>query len=369
MTMIQCPECGTRISETATICPYCGYMGKIKRNPISSQAQYEIVPMFKYDIEKWEPNRGDLVEIPANEGRRLFSYFGVWKNIEMKLPAIADAIKSLAHKESYMVADYDEYVAKLIEKGIYKFTVDKNGEILPTIKQGGKIVKQVRLKEMNFSPQLNQALNNLAIYAQLGLILDEIECIGDEIRNIHQELQNDRIALSESAWDKLNQARKMQDARMREATILNAVNTATDAKRIIMRNFADNKRVIEESNKKSTLDKFFSMSGEKDIPIKAADAFQDIVSITNCVQVECEGFAMLGEYAACKESLIEFRAFILDNSLDNRDTLLLLNSSSNTKQGGFIDEFSKISKRIVKFNIDKAIDYSSIGKLEDVKNA
>ena len=83
----------------------------------------------------------------------------------------------MAQKEHIMVAKMDSYVKKLIEEGIYKFSVDKNGDILPTIKDGKNIVKQVRLENMTLTPNLIQSLNNLSLHATMAQILNEIKFV------------------------------------------------------------------------------------------------------------------------------------------------------------------------------------------------
>ena len=103
---------------------------------------------------------------------------------------------------------------------------------------------------------------------------------------------------------------------------------------------------------------------ERDVPTKAVDAFQDLISITNCVQIECEGYAMLGEYEACRESLLEFRSFVKDNRLDEKDTLLHLNGSLETKQPAVVKEFGDIAKKISNFDVSMSIDYNSLDLLE-----
>jgi hypothetical protein len=74
------------------------------------------------------------------------------------------------------------------------------------------------------------------------------------------------------------------------------------------------------------------------------------VYITNAVQIECEGYAMLGEYGPCRECLSEFKTFIEDNGLNKRDTLLLLNENSSQKRIEIVDEFSNIAIRISSFD-------------------
>lgn len=350
MSLILCPECGARISDKALTCPHCGYSSADKLLPISVQDHYEPAPVFQYDIEEWNPNRGDLTEIAYEDNRSLFEFFGKWENIKNSLPAIAEVFEAMAMKETYLVASYDDYIAKKIKEGVYRFSVDKNGEILPTIRDGKSIVKQVRLREMHFNPQMAQALNNLATHAALAQILDEIEYVGDAIRGIHVELQDDRIAMAESAWDKLVQARTIKDARLREIAILNVISTATDAKRTLMRNFIRNNEEVLKISQMSSLDMLKTRTKVNDSQQHSGDAMQDLISITNAVQVECEGYATIGEYDACKASLTQFRDFVLENKLDQRDTLLALNSGLKLKQNNVVKRFSDVAARISTFD-------------------
>lgn len=359
MSRILCPECGAKISDKATKCPNCGFQSADATRPISEQDKFEIVPTFEYDIEEWKPNRDDLSIISYEDNRNLIEYFGSWETIQIKLPAIAEVIGEMAKKEHIMVAKMDAYVKELIDKGVYRFTIDKQGEILPTIRDAHGFVEQVRLEDMTLTPNLIQSLNNLSMHAVMAQILDRIEYIGDAIRELHIELQNDRLAMADSARDKLMQARKIQDSRLREAAMLKVISSATDAKRVLMRNFSQNMRYITEHSQKSNVQMLFD-KGEKDTGRKAIDAYQALVYITNAVQTECKGYAILGEYEPCKESLEEFKCFIIENELDNRDTLLLLNENfpQFQKKKEFVNEFSDIAARITAFNTTNRIDYA-----------
>lgn len=347
MSLILCPECGTKISDKATICPHCGFQSADPTRPISEQDHYEIVPVFEYDIEEWEPNRGDLSVISYEDNKNLMRYFGKWKTIQARMPAIADVIMALAEKDHVMIAKMDGYVKKLIDKGVYRFTIDKKGEILPTIRGEDGFVKQVRLEDMTIAPNLTQSLNNLALHAVMAQILDEIEYVGDAIKEIHIELQNDRLAMADSSRDKLKQARMIQDTKLRETALLEAINSATDAKRILMRSFSQSMQYIQENAHRPMIKEVMN---RKDTGSKANEALDALVHITNAVQTECEGYAMLGEYEPCRESLNEFKLFIEDNKLDKRDTLLLLNENASQKKIGIVNEFSDIADRITSFD-------------------
>ncbi len=350
MSLILCPECGTKISDKATQCPHCGFQSADPNRPISEQDKFEIFPTFEYDIEGWQTNSGNFSVISYEDNKSFIGQFGNWQKLKNYLPAIAEVISSMAKKDNIMVAKMDPYVKDLIAKGVYRFTIDKNGEILPTIRNGSKIIKQVRLENMSFSPNLTQSLNNLSVHANMAQILDEIKYVGDAIREIHIELQNDRLAMADSARDKLQQALKIQDSKLREKALLNVISSATDAKRALMRNFSQNLLYIKEHYQKITWKK-------TDSATKAVDAFQALIAITNSVQTECEGYAVLGEYESCKVCLEEFKSFIVDNSLNKRDTLLMLNESASVKNIDVVDRFIDISKRIISFDTSLQIEY------------
>lgn len=119
MSLILCPECGIKISDRATKCPHCGFQSADAERPISEQDKYEIVPIFEYDIEEWKPNRAGLSVISYEDNKSLIEYFGSWETIQIKLPAIAEVMGSMANKEHVMIAKMDSYVKDLIDKGIY----------------------------------------------------------------------------------------------------------------------------------------------------------------------------------------------------------------------------------------------------------
>lgn len=350
MSLILCPECRSKISDKAVVCPHCGFASADHSRPISEQDSFEMVPTFHYDIEEWKPSNGQLSVLAVEDNKSLVEYFANWQNIQLRMPAIAKVIQSMATKDKILVAKMDSYIKTLVDKGIYRFTIDKQGEILPTIRDSASIVKQVRLEEITLTSELANSLNNLTTHAAMAQILDEIEYVGDSIRGIHIELQNDRIALAESTRDKLLLASKIQDRRLRELAILNAVSSATEAKRILMRNFAENLQFIADNSQKNDVQLLFEGKKGRDIPQKVSDAFQALVSITNSVQAECGGYAMLGEYESSKESLLQFRSFIKENRLDERDTLLLLNENTPEKKMPVVDEFMQISERITAFD-------------------
>ncbi|MEF2559932.1 MAG: zinc ribbon domain-containing protein [Eggerthellaceae bacterium] len=369
MAMIHCPECGARISDKATICPHCGYSGEDALIPICKQDSYEIAPTLRYEIKAWNPEETELVPLRFEDNKALVSFLANWDRLKVALPSIANAIKEMAEKEHILAAKMDPYIRKLIDQGVLELQLDKHGEKMAILKFAGKKewVQQLRLEDIELSPNVTQSLNHLTDIAMMTQILQEIEYVSRSIRRIHVELQDDRVALAESAWDRLIQARRMEDARLRESAIMGALQTATEAKRTLMRGFSRSQKFIEENSGKNYVQMLAEIGAKEDLETMAADAIQDLIGITNAVRVECEGYNMLGEYQAAEECLGVFRSFIKTNKLDNRDTLLLINGALKQKQLKVVNEFGKIAYQIEELQSRKKLESgtASLPKLLD----
>ena len=353
MSMIMCPECGTNISDRARVCMYCGFSSADPERPISEQDSYALEPVFKMEIRKWDPERQtlstELVDVAHSDNRGLAKYFGDWKVVQTRLPSLANAVKDMASRESdtQWVAKISDYYKKLIDEGKVRLVTDKKGEILPNLYDENGLVGLVRLERKDIPKDLTPSLQHLETQAALATVLSELQNISAGIEQLKAELQNDRLALVDSALDKLNQARTIQDSRLRSEYVLMAVSSATDAKHTLMRNFAEHKGFIEANSGKNMLAMAVDAFQNKDTSPAAADALRDLVAITNAVRVECEGHIMLGNMDAAKESLTEFRRFVEVNDLTNRDTLLRIGMSvrDDGKLLSVVDQFSDIAQK------------------------
>ena len=348
MGLILCPECGAKISNKALTCPRCGFVRENSKLPISIQDKYEPIPVFKYEINEWDPQ-----PVSYEDNKALVEYFGNWNNIQLKIPAIAEVIKSLAIKDNYMVAKIPDYIKKMIESGSYCFSIDKSGEILPTIRDANGIVKQVRLENMSFSPNAGQSLVNLSNQMKMAQIASDIKYIGNVICSVRDELQNDRLALADAVMQQLQQALLIEDSSLRNNAILGVIHKATEAKCTLIRNYELNYQYLVKEKNKS----FWQHLNIKDeTQVKAKDAMKDIVAITNVVKIECAGYSALGEYDSEKKCLLQFKDFIVKNKLSKRDTLLTINEAFELKNVDFVNQFESISKKITKFDNDGLIE-------------
>lgn len=357
MSMIMCPECGTQISSRARSCVECGYAGDDPTRPISEQITHEIVPTFKMAVERWDPMAEranvELMDVSPENNAGIWNIFGNWKQVVTLLPALAEWVQQQASHEpnKQWVADISEYYARLIDEGKIVLKEAKDGSgILPTAYNlDGSFAKQFRLKEVDLSPDMLQSLQHLQTQVAITAVLEEIKGLKESIQSLQVDLQNDRLAIADSAWDKWAQAHMIPRGRARNDYLRLAMATATDAKCTLMRNFAQRSLtlgVAAGTAKSGPAEKVQkakrTITGENER--LAMEAMQDLVSIANMVRIECEGHVELNQYDAAEQSLVQFTDFVHAQQLDNPDTLLSINSYLANEAGGeaVIDQFQEL---------------------------
>ena len=362
MPMIQCPECGTHIAATARTCPYCGYVGDDPAQPIGAQAVYEPAPQLQFEIERWNPRTDTMdtqrVDLAPEDNRRIWDALKDWKHVQAMLPALAEAVLAMARSEKQWVADIPKYYEKLLDDGQVFFRPDRNGQILPhLVGKNGRIVKQVRLKEIVTMPELLPNLQHLETQTALAMIMSQLENVQEQIAQIRGELQQDRLAKADAAWDQLNQALKITDGRRREQAVMIAIGAGTEAKRTLMRHFAGCLHLIEgnaDQNEARLIigDIFKGKSNKERGEIEARMAYDDLVGILNCVRVETEGHMAIGDTEAARCSLKEFATFIETEQLNDRNTILKIDSRlpSAQKRPEVVDEFYAIAQRTMQLS-------------------
>lgn len=362
MPMIQCPECGTHIASKACMCPYCGYIGDDPRMPIGAQTVYDPAPQLQFEIERWDSHKKKIdterVDLAPEDNMKIWDTLKNWKQVQAMLPALAEAVLGMARSEKQWIADIPKYYEQLLKDGQITFRPDKNGQILPhLVGKDGRIAKQVRLKEIVSMPELLPNLQHLETQAALAMIMSQLENVQEQIAQIRGELQQDRLAKADAAWDQLNQALKITDGRRREQAVIIAIGTGTEAKHTLMRHFASCLHLIEgnaDQNEARLIigDIFKGKSNKERGEIEARMAYDDLVGILNCVRVETEGHMAIGDTEAARRSLKEFAEFIETEQLDNRDTLLKIDSRlpSAQKRPEIVDEFDAIAQRTMQLS-------------------
>ena len=341
---VQCPACGTYVAETATMCPYCGFRGDDPSRPIYKQGEYHPVPIVPCEIVV-DDGRSCEIRLSDEDNKNLFRHLTDWKWLSTMIPALAETLESIFGGTVHLEAKLPEHIMHMIEEGKLHFATDKNGEILAEVfDERNKIFKQVRLEKVVRNDALLPAMQHLETQAALCLVMEKIDEVGRAVQQLGEELQQDRLARIDAALDMFQQACRIKSSRERNEYVREALNEATRAKALLVRNFAQQQRLMEQGGKKSDA---------------ALRAMQDYVAIVNAVNVQMQTHMALGQQDAAAYCLQDLNKFIKNYDLDKRDTMLnLVGSVKSKNRGDTPEKFVAGSLRIAANveNVAKALD-------------
>ena len=353
---VQCPACGTYVAETATMCPYCGFRGDDPSRPIYKQGEYRPVPIVPCEIVMDDDRRGEIW-LSDEDSKNLFRHLTNWKWLSTMLPALAETLESMFGGTVHLEAKLPEHIMRMIEEDKLHFATDKNGEILAEVfDERNKIFKQVRLEKVVRNDTLlpamqhleTQAMQHLETQAALCLVMEKNDEVGRAVQQLGEEMQQDRLARVDAAFDMFQQACRIESSRERNEYVREALNEATRAKALLVRNFAQQQRLVKQSSKKSDA---------------ALRAMQDYVAIVNAVNVQMQTHMALGQQDVAAYCLQDLNKFIKNYDLDKRDTMLNLVGSVKSKNRGsnqekFIDGSLQVAANIE--SVVKALDAGEV---------
>lgn len=341
---VQCPACGTFVAETATMCPYCGFRGDDPNQPIYKQGEYRPVPVVPCEIVV-DDGRSCEIRLSDEDNKNLFRHLADWNWLSTMLPALAETLESIFGGTVHLEAKLPEHIMHMVEEGKLHFATDKNGEILAEVfDERNKIFKQVRLEKVVRNDALLPAMQHLETQAALCLVMGKIDEVGRAVQQLGEELQQDRLARVDAALDMFQQACRIESSRERNEYVREALNEATRAKALLVRNFAQQQRLMEQGGKKSDA---------------ALRAMQDYVAIVNAVNVQMQTHMALEQQDAAAYCLQDLNKFIKNYDLDKRDTMLnLVGSVKSKNRGDNPEKFVAGSLRIAANveNVAKALD-------------
>lgn len=147
MAMATCPECGTRISDKAKRCPYCGCVSEDALMPLSAmppatQPTKVIIPqasVFDNGINLLKPEDNAKIVEFLTDAERMAQF----------APVIYEAImKTIGRSENKYAADFSKKAEELMKKGELVFSVErKSGELLPQLRRvdNGQVYEKARI--------------------------------------------------------------------------------------------------------------------------------------------------------------------------------------------------------------------------------
>lgn len=373
MAMINCPECGTRISDSASSCPYCGF--KLTKNAIAKLENNSLSNVKKQALSICDFDNAEDIFISrdnANTIESIYKLFRDAKTLSQIAPSLYETIKSLC-PETKLVANITPEIQKLLDSKKFAIVTDKNGEMMAIVKEVDgkkKYIKQIRLVEMNFNPNLMTAIINLQTQIALANIIESLRDMSVILSSIKTDIQDGRIALAESCFQQVKQAELIKDSRLRELKLLEITSKSTEARcllsKTIYRQFSFLRQSYNDDNDsvmkgkmifvKDAIEAFrHSNIGERK-NTASEDVFTSLSAIVTCVKVETEVFNLLGEQQASAEVINQFRKLIMENGLNNKEVLKMINSFSQKDYTPLINRFLDGTNHFLKLCSDNKID-------------
>lgn len=145
-----------------------------------------------------------------------------------------EGIKGKLKPKVRYVVENSEELHKAVDEGIIKLDKSSDGRTYAQIKNGNKYGKKLGITEESFSQdidvaQLANALEMKMIEERLAEIIDVMADIGEDVVQILEGQQNDRIGLFYSGMDLFLEAKGIRDETFRKFITANALKTLSDA--------------------------------------------------------------------------------------------------------------------------------------------
>lgn len=223
MTMVACPECGTKISDKAKQCPYCGCANEDSLMPLG--AVLPVTRLTKVIIPQASIFDGGVNLLKPEDNARIVEFLSDAQRMARFAPSVYEAImKMIGRSESKYVADFSKKAEELMKRGELVFSVErKSGDLLPQLRRvdNGQVYEKARIHIEEAPKDMLPVVCAVQNQANMNEVLRKIEAVSEEVSALRLEGQADRIAKANSVWAQPHQASLMQDARLRELKMLN----------------------------------------------------------------------------------------------------------------------------------------------------
>lgn len=357
--MSRCPECHSKISDCATICPHCGFRSKNEITPIKDLAI--IAKPTILAIPESTIMQDGLLLLSSETNNQIVSFLTDAENAARLFPAIYDAIiKMMERGETKYTADFTKTAEDLMKRGELILMPDKAGRIMPQLRHSDnkQVYEMVRLKLEDFPADITPSITSMQMQFTMAEILSEIKSVAANVEALRMEIHTDRIAEANSVWMKLQQAVHIEDSRLREAFLLNIANSATDSRSRLQSNLVIRLSQLSEGSTKTKSS-------------NANAALSDLTSMALMARSEYAAYTLLDEPETAQECLKQFSGFLIENKLHKRDKLLSINSQAGTKRPEIVEGFHSIANNMLnafeKFGSEESrlLDHDTRPLLED----
>ncbi|WP_154652410.1 hypothetical protein [Actinomyces timonensis] len=156
--------------------------------------------------------------------------FGDARQALALLPELGGVVASL-FPETVLAVDVPSSLQQQLDSGELAFQVTRSGENLAhLVDRSGRMRHVLKLDTRRLTPEASQAWSNLRARAVQLETMRGLRDLEDEVAALRAGLQDDRLALVDSAWSLIEQARTVSDGKYRKDLLCQALDKAVEAR-------------------------------------------------------------------------------------------------------------------------------------------
>lgn len=269
------------------------------------------------------------------------------------LPAFLEVVERLVPVEEWVLVFTDEQ-KKELAKGALKLMAKKNGDIIAKVvdPKTHQIVANIPVKQVEKIKDINPAMNDFMVQMQLANLAQEMKEVHRVVSRIQQGLEFDRLASAYSNERKLKHARQIQSKELQTQALLMIAHSAEDSRSRLMLGMKEDIQFIMGQPENEFIKLF--RTNPKEINERMNEIRSRVVAINQDSMTEATAYWALGEKQAALNTIKNYRMFLEDSELTQREVLNRLDVVDPNPENYWTKQFPIIQDTVHKISYEGA---------------
>ncbi|UXY41270.1 hypothetical protein N8I82_08725 [Granulicatella adiacens] len=269
------------------------------------------------------------------------------------LPAFLEVVERLVPVEEWVLVFTDEQ-KKELAKGALKLMAKKNGDIIAKVvdPKTHQIVANIPVKQVEKIKDINPAMNDFMVQMQLANLAQEMKEVHRVVSRIQQGLEFDRLASAYSNERKLKHARQIQSKELQTQALLMIAHSAEDSRSRLMLGMKEDIQFIMGQPENEFIKLF--RTNPKEINERMNEIRSRVVAINQDSMTEATAYWALGEKQAALNTIENYRMFLEDSELTQREVLNRLDVVDPNPENYWTKQFPIIQDTVHKISYEGA---------------
>lgn len=267
--------------------------------------------------------------------------FGDARQALALLPELGGVVASL-FPETVLAVDVPSSLQQQLDSGELAFQVSRSGENLAhLVDRSGRMRHVLRLDTRRLTPEVSQAWSNLRSRVVQLETLRGLRDLEDEVAALRAGLQDDRLALVDSAWSLIEQARTVADSEYRKHLLRQALDKAVAGRAQLARSIDRDLSELKKQREPAIVSLLVGGVGagiksQKSLTEVNAERAEQVVRSVAAMESATRAIALVHMYQdepdAARTALDQFQDMLRQRQLDTAAAFTALNSFAREDQ-------------------------------------